>query len=219
MTNEIPYYAAGIILLLIVVTIAARAQRQYKWLPTLGYALLAIVINAAVMPIFIKILGAAVAISMILIVLSLALFKVSLGNVESSVQVIVSIFGLLVCMAGYIALTAAIYFKFSKKAGIYRQYFIKWLAATNLIHLALTIFVLSRLDIALFHRPEYMLQVAAAITLASQQIIAFMVLSKKTPVAQESPTTPVAAIPDEEKAAPSIKTGSLKTRQTEKSEI
>ncbi|HNG19174.1 MAG TPA: hypothetical protein PLI59_08355 [Candidatus Obscuribacter sp.] len=219
MTTEVQFYAAGIILLLVVVTVSARAQKQYKWLPAMGYALLAIVINAVVLPILIKLLGAAVAISLMLIAFSLAVFKLSLGNFESSVQAIVSILGLLICMAGYIAATAAIYFKFSKRAGIYRQYFIKWLAATNLIHVALLILILSRLDIALFLRPEYMLQIAAAVTLASQQIIAFMVLSKKTPLAKEAQTAAFTAISGNEKAAPSIKTGSLETRRSEKIEI
>lgn len=219
MTNEIQFCAAGLILLLLVVTIAARTQKQYKWLPTLGYALLAIVINAVVVPILIKLLAAAVTISLMLIVFALATFKINLGNFESSVQAIVSILGLLICMAGYIAATAAIYFKFSKRAGIYRQYFIKWLAATNLIHVALLILILSRVDIALFQRPEYMLQFVAAVTLSTQQIMAFMVLRKKISVPPGAETASFTAISGNEKAAPSIKTGSLETRRCEKIEI
>jgi len=57
MTTEVQFYAAGIILLLIVVTVSTRTQKQYKWLPAMGYALLAIVINAVVLPILIKLLG------------------------------------------------------------------------------------------------------------------------------------------------------------------
>lgn len=219
MTTEVQFYAAGIILLLVVVTVSARAQKQYKWLPAMGYALLAVTLNTVVLPTVLKILGAAVTVSLMLIVLAIATFKINLGNFESLTQVIVLIFALLVCMGGYVAATAAIYFRFSKKAGIYRQYFIKWLAATNLIHVALMIFILSRVDIALFNRPEYMLQLVAAVTLSTQQIMAFMVLRKKISVQPSTETAAFTAISGNEKAAPSIKTGSLETRRTEKIEI